>query len=161
MIAADNLVDRIDQSDSKEVRPHAVYGSTGEVWIIGLGDPLGERAARVGPFSPLRLFPVQEPGLGRARSIWNRNLTLGRVFAACDHDLAGSLSLHSGKKRGETPELVAFPVCEWMVVALGTFQFHSEKNARCGGGQVLGHQVLGKVKGIRRRPFVTAIWKPL
>ena len=53
------VIDRFDQADAEESSPDAVDDGSGEIRVIGRGDPLGQNLARVGAGTPGRRGTVE------------------------------------------------------------------------------------------------------
>src|SRR5205823_4597970 len=88
------------------------------------------------------------------RSIIEKRRGYGAIGIRDQHlaaieDLAQPAAIRSfdtAEERGQSPELVAGPTREGMIMALGAFQLHTEKHARGGRRQILRLRSLGRVK---------------
>src|SRR6516165_2884158 len=83
----------------------------------------------------------------------NRQLPERRTVAITPPDDGGLGSIRRDfrKEGSQAPELFALPARERVIVALGTFQPYSQKNASHAGGEILRLSLLGKVIAFRRR----------
>src|SRR5207245_2112430 len=96
---------------------------------------------------PGRLGAVGEGGLHDALGPRNGQLALVGGVTGRDDEFAVALPLEAGEEGGVFPELLASPLGEGMVVALGALQANAEEDARRGRAQVLRRGILGEVIG--------------
>ena len=90
----------------------------------------GDSDDGIGRFDDPRELSLLEPQVARAVE---------------DVELLGPLE--RGEECGHLPELVALPVGERVVVALGALEFHPQEQPRGAGGQVLRLQLVGLIEG--------------
>ncbi len=136
------IVDRIDQSDAEHEAPEPVHGRAGEERVVRGRQPPGERDPRAFLELPLGFLVVQECGRDGAIPPGDRE------FAPIEYlSEPAALLLDSGVERGQTPELVASPPRERVIVALGAFQLHAHEEPRGGRGEILRFALFGCVEG--------------
>ena len=69
---------------------------------------------------------------------------LVRILAGGDREVALLLPLDSGEEGGVAPELLAFPVAERVVVALGALDLDAEEQAGGGAARFSGLSSLAR-----------------
>src|SRR5262249_5481416 len=124
----------------------------GEIRVVLRRDPLGQHLARVAEGAPLRLVAIEE-------------LRFHDLVDLGDYDLAAGYEVHllllllgrrlseavlGGIEGGEFPELLARPLRERVLVALGTLDLDAQEDAGRGAGEVLGLALVDNEEALRR-----------
>src|SRR2546421_12844416 len=123
-LGADHLVDGIADADAEEVIPDAVDRGPGEVRVVRRGDPVGQRLARRLLELPLRDTAVEELRLHDALGAGDGDLLAVRGLVPRNSEVALVLPLQPREEGSVLPELLALPVGEGVMMALGTLQAH-------------------------------------
>ena len=135
LLAADHLVDRFHQPFAEEVRPYPVHRGFGEVRVFRTRYPVRQCFARGVRRHSLRFSAVRESRRSLAVGAGNGNLPHVQFFGF-GHSQPIPLipAFHSAEERREAPKLVALPLGERVVMALGALQADAQEHAgRCRG----------------------------
>src|SRR5260221_14437937 len=127
------VVRRIDDADAKHLRPNAIDGGAGEKRVIAGGHPFGESDAGAGLEIPARLFLIEEGGLHDLFRVGNRDLAAVEHLTQRLIEVLRPGTFDAGEKRRRGPELLAAPLGERVIVALGAFDVNPQKYASGGG----------------------------
>src|SRR5205807_8753099 len=126
------VVHRLDQAASEEVRPDTIHGGAGEERVVRRDQPIGQGATRVGLIAKLRRWTVW----------WTRRhhgARDGMFHAAAGREVerfgargnrrrqAGALLLDRSEERGELIEVVLAPFLVRMMVTAGAFESRAEE----------------------------------